>query len=160
MGAAKVILRDVAAGDLDIFFAHQQEPAGVYVAAFTTPNPDDRQEFDDLWASLQNDPSVLIKTILYQGQVAGHILNHTWHGPVEVSYWLGWKFWGQGIATDALKAFLEIQTIRPIHARAADDNLASLRVLEKNGFVQTGRIHMYANGRKTITAAIILKKES
>ena len=157
MGAARVILRDVAAGDLDVFFAHQREPAGVHMAAFTTPNPDNRREFDALWVKLQKDPAIRMKTILVQGQVAGHILSHRWHGPVEISYWLGQAFWGQGIATAALKLFLEVEKTRPLYARAAHDNHGSLRVLEKCGFVESGRDEGYAAGRKAITAEIILR---
>lgn len=154
-----VVLRNLQEEDLDIFFAQQRDPAGVYMAAFTTPNPDDRREFDELWDSLQRDQSVLIKTILTAGQVAGHILNHKWFGPLEVSYWLGREYWDRGIMTAALKAFLEIQTTRPIHARVAHDNIGSLRVLEKCGFVRTGRNYIYAYGRKEVTAGIIMKLE-
>src|SRR5437870_6632376 len=44
------------------------------------------------------------------------------------------SYWGKGIATDALKAFLAIDRSRPLHARLASDNVASRRVLEKCGF--------------------------
>ncbi len=157
MAETAVVLRDLETGDLDIFFAHQREPAGVHMAAFTTPNPHDRQEFDALWAKLQNDPSIRIKTILFQDEVAGHILSHRWHGPIEVSYWFGRAFWGKGIATTALKLFLEIEKSRPLYARAAHDHIGSLRVLEKCGFVESGRDEGYAYGRGEITPEIILK---
>ena len=51
-----------------------------------------------------------------------------------VSYWIGKEHWGKGVATRALAAFLHIVTERPLHARVAKHNVASIRVLEKCGF--------------------------
>ncbi|HEX5689187.1 MAG TPA: GNAT family N-acetyltransferase [Roseiflexaceae bacterium] len=53
----------------------------------------------------------------------------------EIGYWLGRQFWGQGIATQAVAAFLEIVTTRPLYAYAVAHNVASRRVLEKCGFL-------------------------
>src|SRR5215472_14315487 len=47
-------------------------------------------------------------------------------------------YWGKGIATCALSAFLEHNKLRPLDARAAADNAASLRVLEQCGLVRIG----------------------
>src|SRR5215218_9325330 len=52
-------------------------------------------------------------------------------GEREVTYWIGRSYWGKGIATDALTAFLAVERSRPLHARVASDNVASRRVLEK-----------------------------
>lgn len=65
----------------------------------------------------------------------------------EVSYGLGKTFWGRGIATQALALFLAEVSIRPIHARVAKDNAASLRVLERNGFTISGEDRGFAEGR-------------
>jgi RimJ/RimL family protein N-acetyltransferase len=54
-------------------------------------------------------------------------------GEREVTYWIGRSYWGKGIATDALNAFLAVDRSRPLHARGASDNVASRRVLEKCG---------------------------
>ena len=60
---------------------------------------------------------------------------------------VGKPYWGQGIATAALRAFLLQVTVRPIYARAAKDNLASLRILEKCGFTMVGEGKGFANAR-------------
>ncbi|MGV3486970.1 MAG: GNAT family N-acetyltransferase, partial [Tuberibacillus sp.] len=57
------------------------------------------------------------------------------------------EHWGKGIATDALKQFLSLVTIRPLYARAATDNIGSCRVLEKCGFQLTGEDKGFANAR-------------
>jgi RimJ/RimL family protein N-acetyltransferase len=64
-----------------------------------------------------------------------------------VCYWLGNEFWGRGIATEALAAFLQIVTTRPIYAGVAKDNAASIRVLQKCGFAICQHDRGFANAR-------------
>lgn len=51
------------------------------------------------------DDSVILKTILFNGQVAGNIVSFVQSGEREVGYWIGKEYWGKGIATKALAAF-------------------------------------------------------
>jgi RimJ/RimL family protein N-acetyltransferase len=81
---------------------------------------------------------------------------HGWFGVPEVTYWLGREFWGPGIATAALRKLLEIVAERPLVARAAADNAASIRVLEKCGFVFSGRARGFANARGEEVEEVIL----
>lgn len=58
----------------------------------------------------------------------------------EIGYWLGQEYWGKGIATLAVAeltriAFDELNLLR-VYAEVFGPNLASARVLEKNGFVK------------------------
>lgn len=144
---SEILLRDVIESDLPIFFIQQLDAEANRMAAFTAKDPSDRQAFDTHWAKIRADPNIQIKTILYQGQVAGSVLIHSWFGEPEVSYWIGREFWGKGIATAALKEFLGLVTTRPLYARAVKDNIASLRVLEKCGFTITGEGKGFANAR-------------
>jgi RimJ/RimL family protein N-acetyltransferase len=142
-----VVLHDVREDDLDIFFEQQLDPEATYMAAFTAKDPADRDAFNAHWSKILGDKSITIQTILYQGQVAGYILTHAWFGDPEVSYWLGKEFWGVGIATRALATFLETLDKRPLYARVAKDNAASIRVLEKCGFRITGEDKGFAIAR-------------
>ncbi|MEZ5093993.1 GNAT family N-acetyltransferase [Nocardioides sp.] len=54
--------------------------------------------------------------------------------------------WGRGIASAALRAFLEIETTRPLCGRVAAHNLGSARVLERAGFVRVGSDAGFAAG--------------
>ncbi|EDY17599.1 conserved hypothetical protein [Chthoniobacter flavus Ellin428] len=66
----------------------------------------------------------------------------------EVTYWLGKEFWGHGLANRSLADFLaHVQKIRPIYARVAKDNMASRRILEKNGFALISASKGFANAR-------------
>ncbi len=84
------------------------------------------------------DQTVIKKTILFDGQVAGNIVSWEQSGERLVSYWIGKQYWGKGIATKALSQFLGFVKTRPLYAHVAKDNIASIRVLEKCGFTISG----------------------
>lgn len=151
-------LRDVTETDLPIFFKQQQDPDANYMAAFTAKDPTDRDAFNSHSRKILADPTVTMKTILAKGQVVGSIAKYERDGKPEVTYWIGKEHWGKGIATKALTEFLTQVKIRPIYAGAAKDNLASLRVLEKCGFIITGYGKGFANARgKEIEEAILIR---
>ena len=114
-----VLLRDVNDGDLPIFFEQQQDPAANRMAAFTAKDPADRAAFTAKWAKILGDESITKRTILFGGQVAGSVSTFVapWSGKLEVTYWIGRSYWGKGIATGALKAFLTVDPSRALHAR-------------------------------------------
>jgi len=126
-----VVLRDVVDADLPIFFKHQLEPAAIAMAAFASR---DQLAFDIHWAKIRRDKTSIIQTIEANGLVAGNIVCFGAEERRLVGYWLGQAFWGQGIATQALAAFLLHVTSRPLYAYVAHSNPGSLRVLEKCGF--------------------------
>lgn len=80
--------------------------------------------------------------------VAGNIGSWVQDGKREVGYWLGQAFWGRGIATATLAAFLHLVTERPLYAWVAAHNSASLRVLKKCGFHVIG-----TDGKESATGA-------
>ena len=102
------------------------------------------------------DRGIIIKTIEHDGEVAGHVLSYLMEGRREVSYWIGRDYWGQGIATQALEAYLELVKDRPIYGRAAKDNAASLRVMIKCGFVILWEDKGFANARGEEIAEYVL----
>jgi RimJ/RimL family protein N-acetyltransferase len=143
-----LILRDVVEDDLDTFFAQQLDPDANTMAAFTTKDPSNRDTFTAHWNRIRRDPTVIIKTIVVAEEVVGYVSSYEEDGQPEVTYWLGKAYWGQGIATRALATFLQTaNTKRPIHARVAQDNRGSLRVLQKCGFVVKGEGIGFANAR-------------
>ncbi len=79
--------------------------------------------------------------------VVGHVASYEQDGLPEVTYWLGREYWGRGLATAALRAFLQEELRRPMYGHAAKDNAASRRVLEKCGFRVTGEGRFFANAR-------------
>jgi RimJ/RimL family protein N-acetyltransferase len=130
----KIQLRNVEANDLPLFFEHQRDPIAVAMVAFHSR---DRAAFDQHWAKLLADDSLLKKTVIVDGDVAGNIGSWTSEGKREVGYWIDRAFWGRGVGTEALSAFLRLEKTRPLYAGVAKHNTASIRVLQKCGFVLT-----------------------
>jgi RimJ/RimL family protein N-acetyltransferase len=145
----EVVLREMEDGDVPVFFEQQLDPQANYMAAFTSRDPANRATFEAHWAKVRADESVNVRTILLDGQVAGYIGSYVdkEFAKPEVTYWIGKEYWGRGVTTRALSAFLADVTARPIYGRAARDNTASIRVMQKCGFVLTGYDRSYAAAR-------------
>lgn len=143
--------------DLPIFYEQQLDPEANRMAAFTAKDPSNRQAFMDHWRRMLGDAAVRTKTILLGEEVAGHVASFDRLGKREVSYWIGKPYWGRGIATRALRALLGEEARRPLHARCATDNVASLRVLKKCGFSITGTDRCFSHARGVEVEEFVLK---
>ena len=130
-----VRLRDVVEDDLPTFYDHQLNPEAIRMAAFP---PREWEAFMAHWARILRDETVTTQTILVDGQVAGNVVSFEQVGERHVGYWLGREFWGRGVATEALAQFLRHERTRPLCARVARRNVASIRVLRKCGFALSG----------------------
>lgn len=126
-----VRLRSVEDRDLDVFFDHQVDPQAVEMAAFPAR---DKDQFAEHWAKVRADETLVTRTIVADGMVAGHIGSWQEDGHQLLGYWVGREFWGRGVATRALALFVDEVSIRPLYAHVAVHNVGSIRVLEKCGF--------------------------
>jgi len=151
-----VLLRDVIESDLPIFFEHQLDPDATEMAAFPSR---DRDAFMAHWAKIMADDSVMLKTVLFDGHVAGNIVSFEQSGKREVGYWIGKEYWGKGIATKALAAFLGHVKTRPLYAHVAKHNIGSRRILEKCGFTVVGKDKWFPNKREEEVEESILRLE-
>jgi RimJ/RimL family protein N-acetyltransferase len=156
----QVTLRKVLAGDFSIFFQNQQDPEARRMAAFAAKDPTDRVAVMAEWEKLLRNPRTSWKTVLLDGRVIGSILCFDLNGQPTVAYWYAKDCWGRGIATQSLRAFLRMVQQRPIFGRAAKDNLASIRVLEKCGFAVCGEERAFAKARGTEVEALILRRDT
>jgi RimJ/RimL family protein N-acetyltransferase len=145
MTTAMITLRDATPSDLPTLFEQQCDPEANRVAV---ANPRDRAGFDAHWATILGEPSVVAKVIVEEdGVVLGQISCFRSEGQDCVGYWIGREHWGRGVATRALELLLGETRIRPLHARVARTNVASLRALVRCGFVVTGYAHAPATDR-------------
>ena len=127
-------LRAVQADDLPTLFEHQLDPEAVRLAAFPSRQ---REAFMAHWARVLANPANALRAIVHDGSVVGHIGAWTDAGSGErlIGYWIGRDYWGRGIASAALAQFLDWEKTRPMHAHVVRHNAASIRVLQKCGFV-------------------------
>ena len=127
-----MLLREVLPSDLEILFEHQRDPDALRMAAMPGR---DRDTFAMHWrARVLGDPSVVVRTVVVDEDVAGTVNTFVASDLRLVGYFFGKRYWGKGIATLAVQELLKIDTSRPLFAFVAEHNVASRRVLEKNGF--------------------------
>jgi RimJ/RimL family protein N-acetyltransferase len=131
----QVTLRAVESSDLATLYQQQSDPEANRMAVV---NPRDEESFHAHWAKILVDSSVVARAILLDGALVGTVNCFKMDGDDAVGYWIAREHWGRGIATRALGLLLEEVAIRPLYARAARSNVASVRVLENCGFVVTG----------------------
>lgn len=143
--------------DLNFFFQFQLDKEAIYLAAFTPKDPNDKAAYIGKYTKFLTDPTINMCTIKVNGEIAGSISKFVMEDEAEITYWIDRKFWGQGIATTALKDFLKIETVRPIYGRVAFDNYGSQKVLEKCSFVKIGKDKGFANARQAEIEEYIYK---
>ncbi|GLX48046.1 N-acetyltransferase [Streptomyces hygroscopicus subsp. hygroscopicus] len=151
----EIALRTVEDEDLPVFFRQMTDPVSLRMAAFGPEDPTDRTAFEDRLRRVRTSRDVL-RTVLADGRVAGSAAVYGEPGEREVTYWIDRAYWGRGVATAALRALLAEVPERPLYARAAADNAASLRVLAKCGFRESTRARGFANGRGEDIEEVVL----
>jgi len=125
-------LRNIEAGDLPWMYAMHIDPESNRMAMVI---PRTAEAFDARWTIAMRDPSVTTKSILLDDVPVGSISYFQHDDRANVGYCIERAHWGRGIATRALRLLLTEVTTRPLYARVATSNVASLRVLQKCGFV-------------------------
>lgn len=155
--AKEITLRKTEISDLEYFFNFQLDEEACYLAAFTPKDRTDKTAYIQKYTRFLNDPTINMRTILADGIIAGSIAKYETQGEAEITYWIDKKFWGKGIATKALQAFLTIENTRPIFGRTAFDNPGSQKVLEKCGFMKIGTDTGFANARQAEIEEFIYK---
>jgi RimJ/RimL family protein N-acetyltransferase len=142
-----ISLRPLEDRDLDTIFQQVTDPESIRMAAFTAEDQTDRHAFLNRMSRVRADTSVSHRVIDVDGAIAGTIASFPIDNQREVTYWVDRTRWGKGIASAALELLLAETAERPLYARAASDNVGSLRVLEKVGFLRVGVNRDFASGR-------------
>jgi RimJ/RimL family protein N-acetyltransferase len=154
-----LVLRPVLETDLPTLFEQRRDRVSNQMAAFTLPDPDNREAFMDHSLKNLHDPKVLWRAILLDGALVGSVAFFEMEGQASLAYWIDRAFWGRGIATRALTLFLQEARERPVYARVVEDNLGSRRVLEKCGFQIRGNARGFANARGHEVTELIFRRD-
>ena len=116
------------------------------------PFPYEMEQARTFLGWIAKQPSPTVWAIEVNGEAVGGI-GIELHTDVErvsaeVGYWLGEAMWGRGIATEALKAItaeaFKRFDITRLYALPFADHAASVRVLEKAGYVREGHLRRSA----------------
>ncbi|HRI87338.1 MAG TPA: GNAT family N-acetyltransferase [Candidatus Hydrogenedentes bacterium] len=119
------------------------------------PHPCTAEDANE-WLGMReaDEPPIHSYAIIVEGEAVGSVgfdimpLNYS--VTARVGYWLGEAFWGRGIATEACGMLCEhifnnFPDIQRLEAIVYEWNPASMRVLEKCGFVQEAIMKRAAN---------------
>lgn len=139
-------LRDLDDDDLDAIFEMMRDPEGIAMAAFTADDPSDRTAFDTWISRQRGNDDVLYQVVTENGGFAGTAAVFTIDGDREVSFWIARHAWNRGVATAALRLLVSREPMRPLFARAAAHNVASIAVFRHSGFTEVSRNVAYAPG--------------
>jgi RimJ/RimL family protein N-acetyltransferase len=111
------------------------------------PHPYRRSDADDFIMSANRGSDTTFVVALRDGRGSAQVIGACGftqidRHPPEIGYWLGAKFWGQGYATESVRAVID-HTFTDLDCEALQStarvtNPASRRVLEKCGFQWTG----------------------
>lgn len=112
----------------------------------TVPYPYTRKDAEWWIETGAKENGSVTKVIEYGGEFVGSVgikpqtgwQSHT----AEIGYWIGEEYWGKGIATEALRLMTELAFselgFKKLFAPVLEPNRASMRVLEKSGYVLEG----------------------
>jgi RimJ/RimL family protein N-acetyltransferase len=138
------ILREWTVEDAEFLVKHADNPriSASMRDAFPSPyTPDDAKRFIAMATCTGPD---LLLAIDVLGEAVGGIGIHPRSDvrcrSAEIGYWLSELYWGQGIVTDAVSAIVPVAFERydivRLQAGIFSPNIASMRVLEKCGFIR------------------------
>lgn len=134
-GPVKVTLREVRDADLETFFVDQLDEAAAALGGLKRRT---RDEYFAHMAKVRADAANVLRTIELDGEVAGNVGIWPDEGHRNLGYAVSRRFWGRGVGSEAVRLLLE-QVSGPLRAMVSPANVASARVLEKNGFTLVQR---------------------
>jgi RimJ/RimL family protein N-acetyltransferase len=148
---ATCVLRDWRAGDEPSLVRHADNPNVARNLAEVFPHP---YSLDDARSWIRENAGVEPVTrfaIIVDGEACGgigiEIGSDIHRRSAEIGYWLGERFWGRGIVTEALKAVtgyaFDAFDLAHVFAGTFERNAGSRRVLEKAGYVLEGRLRQH-----------------
>lgn len=155
---ARVIsLRTMREDDLPTMFEIQLDNTAQHLAAFIDNTARDRDAYIEKRRKFLANEAIIMKVVEVGGEVVGSVGTYPIEGDNQVTYWIRKDCWGQGIATAALAALLKEVAVRPLYGQVAEDNIGSVRVLERNGFALVGNEESFAPGRQATITELIFK---
>lgn len=127
--------------DADSFYKVTNTPEITRLVSFLSYPVD--PDFSAEWILKNESKTERVYGIFTGVKMVGHIGAHLDPGgEVEIGYWVNPKYMGKGIATTAVRGFVQaIRNTYPeyrIFSECRPDNVGSIRVLNKNGFSSTG----------------------
>lgn len=141
-----ISLRHFTESDIPLLMSYLNNATVTQYITDAIPKP--YTEADAKWWVNHCKGSSLIQVIEFNGTFVGCISasrgDFEYQCSAELGYWLGEDYWNKGIATEAVKLFVDIlfkhHALVRLFVSVVSINHASIRVLEKNNFVLEGQL--------------------
>ncbi|MEL1265915.1 GNAT family protein [Pseudoxanthomonas putridarboris] len=142
------LLRAWRRDDLDALLRHADDPRVPHGLSDRFPHPYTRQDGERFLSGEVVDLDGPVFAIVIDGEACGGIGARPGQGErahgAELGYWLGQAHWGRGHMTRIVGLFtpwvMRALDLYRLQATVLDFNHGSARVLQKNGFVEEGRM--------------------
>jgi RimJ/RimL family protein N-acetyltransferase len=140
------VLRRWRADDLEALLRHADDAEVARGLSERFPYPYTRTDGEAFLAGKVVDLRMPVFAIEFAGEACGGIGlrpgEHERRIGAELGYWLGRDHWGKGLMTRIVALFsvqaMDALQLQRLQATVLDFNVASARVLQKNGFVEEG----------------------
>lgn len=152
-----VVLRPTVASDVAILFEQQCDPLSNQMAG---TRPRDWATFESLWEKILRQSEgvgVVPRAIVVDGEVVGAINVFPQEGMEAIGYWIARSHWGRGIAKRSVAILIAEVSRRPLYARVVVENVASIRALEGNGFVEISRERSEGTDRYVASDTVLFR---
>lgn len=144
----RCVVRRWALSDHDALLANANNPEIAANLRDRFPSPYTAADAEGYLARASAGPQPTGLAIEVDGEAAGGIAlmmhDDVERTSAELGYWLGQRYWGRGVMTEAVRAVTDwgFQTfpLTRIYAMPFATSLGSIRVLEKAGYVCEGRL--------------------
>ncbi|MBP1907290.1 RimJ/RimL family protein N-acetyltransferase [Paenibacillus turicensis] len=149
----RLLLRPFLASDAPIV-SELCNNYNIYKSTLSLPYP---YSESDAVAWIERHEGNFSKDVMYQFAITDKVTqelyggigisNNQGHKHGELAYWIGEKYWGKGIASEAAKAMIEFafnhKKYHKVYATHFASNPASGKVMLKAGMVQEGVLHQH-----------------
>ena len=148
----------------DIYLLSKDDDMKKYLSDEVFDSEDEaREAIMSLIAYYENNDGPLVYPILLQDIVIGYVEAVPLHDQWEVGYHIGNKYTNNGYASESLSHFIPFimkhMNIKELTGVCIKENVASIRVLEKCGFVKYYEGNAKYLHKETIVCKYIYKKE-
>ncbi|MDD4029161.1 MAG: GNAT family N-acetyltransferase [Caldisericia bacterium] len=172
MNSPRLVFRKLTMKDADAIFHYASDPEVTRYVLFPT-----HKSMDDTFAFIQinldkykdEETACWGVTLKDTGELIGtadFVWWNVYHKKAEVGYCFAKEYWNQGFATEALMSLLHFGffylNLHRIEARCFEENIASMRVIEKAGMMKEGVLKeaLWSKGKyRNVRQYALLQKE-
>ena len=142
-----MVLRELALSDAELLVEYLNVPEVTRYLSSNIPSPYGIEDAEWFITTGSKDKAIT-KAIEVDGQCVGligvYLQQAEYAHSAEIGYWLGRPFWRKGLATKAVKFFVDeifnTTEVTCIFNPVTEANIASRRVMEKAGFQLEGKL--------------------